>query len=372
MMRLLCVLVALRWGSASSENQVEIACVTGASGYLGVEVVAQLLDAGWVVRGTVRDPSDVAKTRELRALPGAAERLSLLPADLLGGAGAFEPCVDGAAALFHTASPFVTANITDAQAQLVRPALEGTTHAVSAALASPSVRRIIVTSSIAATMGRFTDKDGCFNEDDWNGSSKPDASDGLDAYRYSKLVAEREFWRLLDEHAATPGARVVTGATVLPAFIVGPPRTARADGESLRNMRQALEGEPPHRSDTPMCDVRDVARAHVAAFEKDPRPTARARAGEPERYIVSTEHAVKRTHLLNLLRKEYPDFDITAPDPDVSEPDALGPHIFCGYALPRLPNTSVRDPDVSLLDMARAMLDLGSAKPKALARAPDL
>ena len=372
MMRLLCVLVALRWGSASSENQVEIACVTGASGYLGVEVVAQLLDAGWVVRGTVRDPSDVAKTRELRALPGAAERLSLLPADLLGGTGAFEPCVDGAAALFHTASPFVTANITDAQAQLVRPALEGTTHAVSAALASPSVRRIIVTSSIAATMGRFTDKDGCFNEDDWNGSSKPDASDGLDAYRYSKLVAEREFWRLLDEHAATPGARVVTGATVLPAFIVGPPRTARADGESLRNMRQALEGEPPHRGDTPMCDVRDVARAHVAAFEKDPRPTARARAGEPERYIVSTEHAVKRAHLLNLLRKEYPDFDITAPDPDVSEPDALGPHIFCGYALPRLPNTSVRDPDVSLLDMARAMLDLGSAKPKALARAPDL
>ena len=90
--RVVCVLLTLRWVSASSDDRPlnpEIACVTGASGYLGVEVVAQLLDAGWVVRGTVRDPSDVAKTRELRALPGAAERLSLLPADLLGGAGAF-------------------------------------------------------------------------------------------------------------------------------------------------------------------------------------------------------------------------------------------------------------------------------------------
>ena len=57
MMRLLCVLVALRWGSASSENQVEIACVTGASGYLGVEVVAQWRQSNWpalVRHGDVR------------------------------------------------------------------------------------------------------------------------------------------------------------------------------------------------------------------------------------------------------------------------------------------------------------------------------
>ena len=87
-----------------------------------------------------------------------------------------------------------------------------------------------------------------------------------------------------------------------PSFIVGPPHVARADGESLRNMKQALRGKTPHRADTPMVDVRDVARAHVAAYEKDPRPTAYA-AGEAERYIVSSERVVKRTHVLNVLRE---------------------------------------------------------------------
>ena len=32
-------------------------------------------------------------------------------------------------------------------------------------------------------------------------------------------------------------------ASILPSFIVGPPRTPRTDSESLLNMRQALEGE---------------------------------------------------------------------------------------------------------------------------------
>jgi len=32
-----------------------------------------------------------------------------------------------------------------------------------------------------------------------------------------------------------------------PSFIIGPPRTPRSDGESLRNMKQLLEGHMPHR-----------------------------------------------------------------------------------------------------------------------------
>ena len=164
----LCVALALLPPAAAEL----VACVTGATGYLGAEVVGQLLDAGWIVRGTVRDPNDEDKTRALRALPFANDRLALVAADLLGGPGDFADCVDGADALFHTASPFITTNIVDAQSQLVKPAVEGTENAVKAALASSSVRRIVITSSIAAVMGKFTDKEGCFDEDDWNESSR--------------------------------------------------------------------------------------------------------------------------------------------------------------------------------------------------------
>ena len=49
------------------------------------------------------------------------------------------------------------------------------------------------------------------------------------------MVAEREAWRL----AAEQQLRL---STILPSFIVGPPRTPRTDGESLRNMRQVRAG----------------------------------------------------------------------------------------------------------------------------------
>ena len=40
--------------------------VTGASGYIGSHVVRALLEAGYAVRGTVRDPNDKKKIAILR------------------------------------------------------------------------------------------------------------------------------------------------------------------------------------------------------------------------------------------------------------------------------------------------------------------
>lgn len=58
-------------------------CVTGASGFLGSQVVKTLLERGYNVRGTVRDKDNVNKTQHLTGLPNAKERLTLYNADLL-------------------------------------------------------------------------------------------------------------------------------------------------------------------------------------------------------------------------------------------------------------------------------------------------
>jgi len=78
-------------------------CVTGAAGYIASWLVKLLLEKGYTVKGTVRNPDD-PKNAHLKALDGAAERLILCKADLLDY-DAICRAVEGCHGVFHTASP---------------------------------------------------------------------------------------------------------------------------------------------------------------------------------------------------------------------------------------------------------------------------
>jgi hypothetical protein len=86
-----------------SETHGKLVCVTGASGFIGTHLVRELLARGHRVRGTVRDVEDQNKTRRLRELPGADERLELFSADLMKP-GSFNAAVAGCEWVFHVAS----------------------------------------------------------------------------------------------------------------------------------------------------------------------------------------------------------------------------------------------------------------------------
>ena len=100
--------------------------VTGCTGYVATQVVKQLLEKGYSVRGTVRSTSsDKVKILNAlsEALPGS---LTLHQADLLKE-GSFDAVVKGASVVFHVASPFLQ-GVEDAQTQLVDPAVKARTH----------------------------------------------------------------------------------------------------------------------------------------------------------------------------------------------------------------------------------------------------
>lgn len=61
----------------------EIVLVTGASGYVALHCVKELLQRGYRVRGTVRSTTNQAKVAPLLRLPFAEEQLELVEADLL-------------------------------------------------------------------------------------------------------------------------------------------------------------------------------------------------------------------------------------------------------------------------------------------------
>jgi nucleoside-diphosphate-sugar epimerase len=85
----------------SSKGKV---CVTGASGFVASWLIKRLLEAGYHVIGTVRDPSNRDKVSHLWRLPSAKERLQLVRADLMEE-GSFDDAVMACEGVFHTASP---------------------------------------------------------------------------------------------------------------------------------------------------------------------------------------------------------------------------------------------------------------------------
>nr|GFA47545.1 tetraketide alpha-pyrone reductase 1-like [Tanacetum cinerariifolium] len=93
---------------------------------------------------------DPKKTEHLLALDGAKERLSLFEANLMVDRS-FESAVNGCECIFHTASP-VLLSVTDPQAQLLDPAVKGTLNVLKSAAKVPSLKRVVLTSSIAAVM----------------------------------------------------------------------------------------------------------------------------------------------------------------------------------------------------------------------------
>jgi nucleoside-diphosphate-sugar epimerase len=315
------------------------ALVTGAAGFLGAELTRQLLEKGYRVRATLRDagsPGADTLRRLAAALPGALE---LLEADLLAP-GAFDAACAGVDFVFHLASPF-SIDAADPQAELVDVAVAGTVNVLGAAAAA-RVRRAVVTSSVAAVKGRRPKPPAggaAYTEDDWNDTS---TVEGGEAYWLGKAAAERAAWALAREH----GLDLVA---VLPDFVMGPPLSRAARGSTSVGWFKAWVEGGAHAGCATICDVRDVARAHILAAET---PTANGR------YIVAAGPAPPQD-VARWLGERFPGAAFAAPAAEAPAGpgvDASRARRDLGLAL-----TPVRE---TLLDMAAAMISLGLAAPK--------
>lgn len=287
----------------------EDGCVvlTGATGFVAGHVAEVLLERGYTVRGTVRDPQNKAKIKHLEALddrlPGS---MSFHAADL-NAEDPFTEVTKGCVAMLHVASPATWSTAVDPYEAIVRPAIEGTTSALKAAHAA-GMKSVVITSSVAAvhpTAGKIaqgTDAEP-FNEQDWNDV----ATLTYGTYSYSKTQAEKAAYAFVEENSPT----FKLGTVHFPVAL-GPQQTNRVTS-SNGFVRHILLGEIPFLM--PMCldivDVRDVARAHVHVMETD---TAEGR------FIIAhgESHYVTMGGLADSLRQvlpEYPIASVVAPLP---------------------------------------------------------
>jgi dihydroflavonol-4-reductase len=140
--------------------------VTGASGYIAGHCVRELLENGYSVRGTVRS----LRTSNVEHLRAIAQRtrgqLDFVEADLTTDAG-WRQAVDGCTYVQHVASPFPAHRPTD-ENELVRPAVDGTRRVLEAcANTNGAVKRVVLTSSVAAVAFGHPRSDKVYVERDW-------------------------------------------------------------------------------------------------------------------------------------------------------------------------------------------------------------
>jgi nucleoside-diphosphate-sugar epimerase len=271
----------------------DLVLLTGISGFLGGHVAFRLLQAGYQVRGSVRDLVKAEKVRATLGRHGAdLSRLEFVALDLMRDEG-WEAAVAGCRFLAHTASPF-TLSMPKDRTVLVRPAVEGTARALNAALGA-GIERVVLTSSMAAiAYGYDKARTAPFTAADWTDLS----GRGCNAYVESKTLAERRAWEIMKA-----AGRETDLATINPSAIFGP-LLDDDPGTSAVLIQRLLNGSIPAtpRIALVTIDVRDVADAHVAALTAPEAGGQRFPMGERTLYLAEMA-AILRTALPDRARK---------------------------------------------------------------------
>jgi len=268
--------------------------VTGGSGFVASHLVARLLDRGYAVHATVRDLARADKVEPLRRL--AADRagtLVLFQADLLR-AGSFDEAMAGCRMVFHVASPFLLPEqIRDPRRDLLDPALTGTRNVLATVESTPSVERVVLTSTVGAIFGDYADVEEMagrtLTEEYFNTTSTL----ANNPYHYAKTVAELEAWSIA-------GKQDRWSLVVLnPGLVLGPSLGTASDSGSLFLMNELMSGYffygAPNFSFT-FVDVRDVAAAHVRAAALD---------SASGRYILARPEMVSMRDMARIIREHH-------------------------------------------------------------------
>nr|CAB3485859.1 unnamed protein product [Digitaria exilis] len=188
---------------------VKTACVTGGNGYIASALVKMLMEKGYAVKTTVRNPDDKEKNSHLKGLQ-ALGHLEILRADL-DDEGSFDEAVAGCHYAFLVAAPVNLAS-QKPEEELIWPAVRGTLNVLRSCAKAGTVKRVVLTSSAAAVVpSRPLPLKGSaglvLDEETW-----PDV-DYL-GYCVSKVLLEKAACRFAMEH----GINLVT---VCPVVTVG-------------------------------------------------------------------------------------------------------------------------------------------------------
>ncbi|GCF00069.1 methylglyoxal reductase (NADPH-dependent) gre2 [Zygosaccharomyces mellis] len=252
--------------------------VTGATGFIALWVVDYLLKEGYEVIGTVRSQQKADKLTKQFG-PSAKLSFEIVPdiSDIHSFDHVFEKRAKEIDIVIHTASPFHY-NTTAYEKDLLIPAVNGTKGILNSIkkYGSQTVKKLVITSSYAAILdpSKVSDKDAVFTEKSWNPATWENAQLNVgNAYRGSKKFAEKAAWDFLAENKDSVSFKL---STVNPVLVFGPQKFEEDVQPQLNTSNEAINvplhskpGDKLNNTQGNYIDVRDVAKAHVLAFQRD-------------------------------------------------------------------------------------------------------
>lgn len=208
--------------------------VTGASGFLGSELVKQLIANNESVRIIVRPSSDISHLVSIK------DKIEIMEGDILD-VPSLEIAMDGIEKIYHSAA--VIGYDDSFYDSMYKCNIEGTSNVVNVAL-TKGIKKLLHVSSIAAIGGKPND---LISEE-----TKWEKNEWTTHYSITKMLAEREVWRAEQE-----GLEVVV---VNPGIILG--SSSNENKATVRVFKRIASGKMPFYSNgtNGFIDVRDVAR----------------------------------------------------------------------------------------------------------------
>lgn len=333
--------------------------LTGGSGFIAAHVLDFLLKRGHTVITTVRSDEKATRIRDAFRSSVSSGLLDFRIVEDISRPGAFDQAlrIEGLEVVIHTASPFQL-NVKDVKKTFLDPAINGTKGVLEAVKKyAPSVKKVIITSSFAAIIDvnkASDDPSVTYTEKSWNPVTEIQALESSSfGYRASKTFAERTAWEFVEREKPN-----FTISTVNPPIVYGPiahylnsldklntSNTFIYDIMSGKRKEDTLNNQP-----TLWVDVRDVALAHIKAFELEEAAGQR---------LFVTAGLKSERDIADVIRKNFPDLVAKLPKLDTTQ------HSTNGYKYDNSLTIGIIGPtqysfEQSIVDTVKSLQSLGA------------
>ncbi|KIX01767.1 uncharacterized protein Z518_09494 [Rhinocladiella mackenziei CBS 650.93] len=244
----------------------ELILLTGGTGHLGYRTLIEALSKGYRVRAAVRSEGKISELKAAKSSQPYLDRLSFITVPDVEKEGAFDEAVKGVDYIVHVASPLARPSDDD-EANIIQPAVRGTLSVLYSALKEPSIKRVVITSSVAAVMPSDPSNAKVFTADNVEPDPHGPYPSAFVAYGASKKLAYNRTRDFIAKER--PKFTIIN---VMPTFVIGKnelattPEAVRSGSNNLAFIN-LMGGKNPDGLLAMVCHVDDVAYVHVASLD---------------------------------------------------------------------------------------------------------